>query len=66
MYLLASQQLLLSHTTVAVKGIFQPFELGGETIVIRSAVKHYVPGKFLKVFLMIHSHERSIKHISAV
>ncbi len=24
----------------AVKGIFQPFELGGETILIRSAVKH--------------------------
>jgi hypothetical protein len=24
----------------SVKGIFQPFELGGETILIRSAVKH--------------------------
>ncbi len=23
-----------------LKGIFQPFELGGETILIRSAVKH--------------------------
>jgi hypothetical protein len=25
---------------VHLKGIFQPFELGGETILIRSAVKH--------------------------
>jgi hypothetical protein len=25
---------------VLIKGIFQPFELGGETILIRSAVKH--------------------------
>ncbi len=47
------------------KGIFQPFELGGETILIQSAVKHQVPGKFVKKFLMIHSHEKSIKQISA-
>jgi hypothetical protein len=26
--------------TSTFKGIFQPFELGGETILIRSAVKH--------------------------
>jgi hypothetical protein len=26
--------------TIYFKGIFQPFELGGETILIRSAVKH--------------------------
>ncbi len=28
------------HNWGTVKGIFQPFELGGETILIRSAVKH--------------------------
>ncbi len=39
---------------------------GGETILIRSAVKHKVPGKFKNFFLMIHSHEKSIKQISAV
>jgi hypothetical protein len=29
-----------------VKGIVQPFELGGETRLIRSAVKYWKPGKF--------------------
>jgi hypothetical protein len=29
-----------------VKGIFQPFELGGETGLIRFDVKYWVPGKF--------------------
>jgi hypothetical protein len=31
------------------KGIVQPFELGGETRLIRSAVKYKVTGKF-KIF----------------
>jgi hypothetical protein len=43
----------------------QPFELGGETRLILSAVKYLKPGKCLKRFLMIQSHERSIKPISA-
>ncbi len=30
----------LTTAKASVKGIFQPFELGGETILIRSAVKH--------------------------
>jgi hypothetical protein len=30
----------LVSSPCALKGIFQPFELGGETILIRSAVKH--------------------------
>ncbi len=29
-----------------IKGIVQPFELGGETILIRSDVKYWKPGKF--------------------
>jgi hypothetical protein len=33
-----------------IKGIVQPFELGGETRLIRSAVKYWKPGKFLKFF----------------
>ncbi len=40
----------LLYTTIPIrnpiKGIFQPFELGGETRLIRSAVKYQVPGKF--------------------
>ncbi len=47
-----------------LKGIFQPFELGGETRLIRSDVKYKVPGK-LKKNLMVQSHERSLKQISA-
>jgi hypothetical protein len=30
------------------KGIVQPFELGGVTGLIRSAVKYWKPGKFIK------------------
>jgi hypothetical protein len=48
-----------------LKGIVQPFELLGETRLIRSAVKYWKPGKFLKQNLMIQSHERSIKPFSA-
>jgi hypothetical protein len=47
------------------KGIVQPFELGGGTILILSAVKYWKSGKLKKLFLMIQSHERSIKPISA-
>jgi hypothetical protein len=31
------------------KGIDQPFELGGETRLIQSAVKYWKPGKFKKI-----------------
>ncbi len=48
-----------------IKGIVQPFELGGETTLIRSAVKYWKAGMFLTIFLMIPSHERSIKPFSA-
>jgi hypothetical protein len=48
-----------------VKGIFQPFELGVETSLIRSAVNFFKAGHFQKIFLMIQSHERSLKPISA-
>ncbi len=48
-----------------LKGIVQPFELGGETRLIRSAVKYWKAGMFLKKILMIPSHERSIKPFSA-
>ncbi len=49
----------------AFKGIFQPFELGAETSLIRSAVKFCKAGHFQKKILMIQSHERSLKPISA-
>jgi hypothetical protein len=44
-----------------LKGIVQSFELGGETRLIRSAVKYWKAGMFFKKNLMIPSHERSIK-----
>jgi hypothetical protein len=52
-------------TASAVKGLFQPFELGAETSLIRSAVKFFKAGHFKKKILMIQSHERSLKPISA-
>jgi hypothetical protein len=42
------------------KGIFQPFELGGVTRLIRSAVKFWKAGNKKKEFLMIQTHERSL------
>jgi hypothetical protein len=45
--------------------LFQPFELGAETSLIRSAVKFFKAGHFQKIFLMIQSHERTLKPISA-
>ncbi len=47
------------------KGIFQPFELGAETSLIQSEVKFFKAGHFQNFFLMIQSHERSLKPISA-
>jgi hypothetical protein len=47
-----------------LKGIVQPFELGGETRLLRSAVKYWKPGKFLNIFLMIQSPERNMKRFS--
>ncbi len=48
-----------------LKGIFQPFEFGGVTRLIRSAVKFWKTGNLKKFFLMIQTHERSLKQISA-
>jgi hypothetical protein len=48
-----------------LKGIFQPFELGGVTRLIRSAVKFWKAGNLKKKILMIQTHERSLKQISA-
>jgi hypothetical protein len=50
--------------TVSFKGIVYPFEVGGVTRLIRSAVKNWRSGKFFKKFLMIQSHERSLKPFS--
>jgi hypothetical protein len=47
------------------KGIFQPFELGGMTRLIQSAVKFCKAGRLKIFFLMIQSHERNLKPISA-
>jgi hypothetical protein len=55
----------VSHTILYVKGIVQPFELGPVTSLVRSAVKFCMAGHFQKKFLMIQSHERSLKPISA-
>jgi hypothetical protein len=46
------------------KGVVQPFELGGVARHIRSAVKNWRSGKFVNFFLMIQSHERSLKPFS--
>jgi hypothetical protein len=49
----------------SVKGIVQPFELGGVTRLIRSAVKFCKAGNLKKKILMVQSHERSLKQIGA-
>jgi hypothetical protein len=51
--------------TSFVKGIVQPFELGGVTSLIPSAVRFCKAGHLKKKILMIQSHERSLKPISA-
>jgi hypothetical protein len=48
----------------ALEGIVQPFELGGEPMLILFAVINWRPGKFLKQILMKQSHERSLKSFS--
>ncbi len=48
-----------------LKGIFQPFELGGVTRLILSAVKFCEAGHLKKKILMVQSHERSLKQTSA-
>ncbi len=48
-----------------IKGIVQPFELGGVTRLIRSAVKFCMAGSLKFFFLMVQSHERSLKLICA-
>jgi hypothetical protein len=53
-------------TSAAVlKGIVQPFELGGVTRLIRYAVKFCMAGNKKKKILMVQSHERSLKLICA-
>jgi hypothetical protein len=47
-----------------LKGIVQPFELGGVTSLIQSAVKFCKAGDLKKKNLMIQSHERSLKQNS--
>jgi hypothetical protein len=47
------------------KGIVQPFELGGVTRLIQSAVKFCMAGNLKIFFLMVQSHERSLKLICA-
>jgi hypothetical protein len=61
MYILAD----IFFTQLSVKGIFQPFELGGVTRLIPSAVKFCEAGHLKIKILMIKSHERSLKQISA-
>ncbi len=53
-----------NRTKHLFKGIFQPFELGGVTRLITSAVKFSKAGHLKKKILMIQSHERSLKEIS--
>ncbi len=48
---------------VRLKGMVQPFELGGVTRLIRSAVKFCMAGNLKKKILMLQSHERSLKLI---
>jgi hypothetical protein len=54
-----------AHSLECLNGIFQPFELGGETMLIPPAVINWRPGKFFFKFLIIQPHERSIKPFSA-
>jgi hypothetical protein len=62
--LLSTYPVLLLVKTY-IKGIVQPFELGGVTSLIRWAVRFCKAGHLKKKFLMIQSHERSLKPISA-
>ncbi len=55
----------LKDTNQPLKGIVQPFELGGVTSLLRWAVKFCKAGHFQKKFLMIQSHERSLIQNSA-
>ncbi len=48
-----------------LKGIVQPFELGGVTRLIQSAVKFCMAGNLKTKILMVQSHERSLKLICA-
>ncbi len=50
---------------IELKGIVQPFELGGVTRLIQSAVKFCIAGNLKKKFLMVQSRERSLKLICA-
>jgi hypothetical protein len=48
-----------------LKGIVQPFEMGGMTRLICSAVKFWKAGNLKKKILMIETHERSLNQTSA-
>jgi hypothetical protein len=48
---------------LCLKDIVRPFDFGGMTRLIRSGIMNWRPGKLY--ILMIKSHERSIKQITA-
>ncbi len=52
-------RIMIWEGVALVKGIFQPFELGGVTRLIPSAVKFCEAGHLKKIILMIQSHERA-------
>ena len=58
-------RMLLFFKGLPFKGIVQPFELGGVTSLIRWAVRFCKAGHLKFFFLMIQSHERSLKQNSA-
>ncbi len=64
-YNLASMCMCYLIVEIVIKGIVQPFELGPVTSLVRSAAKFCEAGHFQKKNLMIQSHERSLKPISA-
>jgi hypothetical protein len=45
-----SRETLAKVIELTLKGIVQPFELGGETRIIPSAVKYWKPGKLAENF----------------
>ncbi len=47
------------------RSLLKVLELGGVTSLIRSAVRFFKAGHLKKIFLMVQSHERSLKPISA-
>ena len=48
--MLSIRQKIVTHAQYALKGIVRPFELGGKTWIIQSAVINWRPGKFFLDF----------------